>query len=117
MTRGDGKAQVGSKRPKKQGYLSALEWKRRGVEVQELSGELSVAERHTVVSFTGREDYAEVDTAHRQWQRRLEALGCIPTTITTFSRSAIDIRNYEGVPRRFIRMPSAGRKGLHARSH
>ena len=82
------------------------------MEVQELSGDLPVAERQTTLTITGREDYAEVDTAHRQWQRRLESLGCVPSTITTFRRSAIDIRYYESVPRQFVRMPSRGRKKL-----
>ena len=93
-------------------YLSASEWERRGVEVQHLSGALPIYERETTLTFVGREEYAEVSTAHRSWQRRLESLGCVPSSITIFRRSAIDIRYYEGVPRQFVRMPTRGRKAL-----
>ena len=91
-------------------FRSAKEWQELGVEVVQLSGELMIEDRETALAFIGREQRAEITTAHVQWQRRLESLGCQPTSITTFERGAAQIRYYSKVPRRFIRMPSAGRK-------
>ena len=93
-------------------FLNAKEWQERGVEVILLTGELMIEDRETAMAFIGREQHAEITTAHIQWQRRLESLGCQPTSITTFERGAAQIRYYSRVPRRFIRMPSAGRKNI-----
>ena len=94
-------------------FLTAKQWQKLGVEVQQLAVDLPIEERETSMSFVGRENFAEVTTAHRQWQRRLESLGCIPTSVTAFKRGSAEIRHYGMVPRRFIRMPSAGRKRIH----
>ena len=108
----DGSAQSGVKIPSKQKhrFRSAKEWQELGVEVKRLSGELPIDDRETSMSFLGRDKYAEVTSARRDWQRRLEGLGCVPTAINTFQRGAAEVRYYSKVPRRFIRMPSAGRK-------
>ena len=104
---GDGNGKTPEKQ--KSRYLSAIQWKRQGVDVEQVTGELKLEDRETTVAFLGRDD-AEVHTAHRLWQRRLEVLGCRPESITTFSRGAGEIRYYSQVPRRFIRLPSAGRR-------
>lgn len=92
----------------KHGCRNAIQWKKLGVDVEQVTGELKLEDRETTVAFLGRDD-AEVHTAHRVWQRRLEVLGCRPEVILTFSRGAGEIRYYSQVPRRFIRLPSAGR--------
>lgn len=97
-------------KPGKLRFHTAKEWQELGVEVIQLSGELMIEDRETALAFIGREQHAEITTAYVQWQRRLESLGCQPTSITTFERGAAQIRYYSKVPRRFIRMPSAGRK-------
>ena len=108
----DDSAQGSVKIPSRQKhrFRSAKEWQKLGVEVKRLSGELPIDDRETALSFLGRDKYAEVTSARRDWQRRLEGLGCVPTAINTFERGAAQIRYYSNVPRQFIRMPSAGRK-------
>ena len=110
----DASAKGRGKIPKteKHRFLNAKEWHEIGVEVKQLSGELMIEDRETALAFIGREQYAEITTAHIQWQRRLESLGCQPISITTFERGAAQIRYYSRVPWRFIRMPSAGRKKI-----
>ena len=108
----DDSAQSGAKIPSKQKhrFRSAKEWQELGVEVKRLSGELPIEDRETSMSLLGRDKYAEVTSARRDWQRRLEGLGCVPTAINTFQRGAAEIRYYANVPKQFIRMPSGGRK-------
>ena len=108
----DDSAQSGANIPSKQKhrFRSAKEWQELGVEIKRLSGELPIEDRETSLSFLGRDKYAEVTSARRDWQRRLEGLGCVPTAINTFQRGAAEIRYYAKVPRQFIRMPSGGRK-------
>lgn len=97
-------------RGKSRGYLSAEDWEKRGVAVVRLSGDLPPDERETGLSFFDKDKFAEVTTALYSWQKRLESLGCVPTIINTFQDSSAEIRYYARVPRRFIRLPSAGRK-------
>lgn len=97
-------------RGKARGYLSAEDWEKRGVAVVRLSGDLPPDERETGLSFFDKDRFAEVTTALYSWQKRLESLGCVPTVINTFQDSSAEIRYYARVPRRFIRLPSAGRK-------
>ena len=108
----DDSAQGSVKIPSRQKYRfrSVKEWLKLGVEVKRLSGELPIEDRETAMSFLGRDKFAEVTSARRDWQRRLEGLGCVPTAINTFQRGAAEIRYYAKVPRQFIRMPSGGRK-------
>ena len=77
--------------------------------VQELSGDFPRSQRETVMSFIEADTYGEITTATYRWMKRIESLGCMPEAITTFERSAGEIRYYSYVPRQFFRMPSWGR--------
>ena len=88
---------------------SAKAWAKEGVAVQELCGDFPISERETVSSFIEADTYGEITTTTYQWMKRIESLGCRPATITTFGRSAGEIRYYPDVPRQFFRVPSRGR--------
>ncbi len=84
-------------------------WAQEGVVVQELSGDCPLSERETVMSFVEADTYGQITTATYRWMKRIESLGYSPETITTFERSAGQIRHYPYVSRQFFRMPSWGR--------
>lgn len=85
-------------------YRTAAEWQSMGVKVQHLTGDLPRAERETVLSFLDPDNFAEVSTARPQWMRRLESLGAVPLTITTFEVGDGEIRWYK-FPRKWVKMP------------
>lgn len=89
---------------------TAKAWAKEGVDVGEITGDHPTKDHETSLSFIRGDRYGEITTANYQWQRRIEALGCKPRSITTFSDSKAQIRWYDRVPKAFMRKPSAGRQ-------
>ena len=84
----------------------ASEWVIQGIEISRIRAELPPEEQETAISFLKGGRYAEITTADRQWQKRIESLGVKPRAITTFDMGKVEIRYYDRVPKGYVQMPS-----------
>ena len=92
-------------------YRTAEEGALLGVKRQVIDGDLPRTERETSLNFVDADNYASVDTARPQWQRRLERDGAVPLVIITFGRGEGECRLYH-IPRRWVKLPyDAAKKG------
>lgn len=90
-------------------YLTSQEWKDQGIPyVSFTSNPLDKEERESSMSFLESDSSAEITTALKSWQKRLENLGYRPVAITQYPQD-ISIRVYV-VPKKDIGFPVKARK-------
>jgi hypothetical protein len=76
--------------------------------MHQILGDLPRIEQETAMSWLAPDKEVEITTSEKRWQRRIESLGIEPTVINNFEDGNSSRLYY--VPKRFIKLPSSGRR-------